>query len=188
MTDPHLGFARKHRPKNFEEVLGQEAVATTLKNSLAMGKPAHAYLFFGPRGVGKTTTARILAKALNCQKGPSPDPCGKCASCQEIARSASVDVLELDAATNTQVDRIREMIIETVSLAPSRDRYKIFIIDEVHMLSASSFNALLKTLEEPPPHVVFILATTDPGKIPVTILSRCQRYDFKRVGTTAMVA
>jgi DNA polymerase-3 subunit gamma/tau len=188
MTASHLGFARKYRPQNFEEVVGQEAVATTLKNSLAMGKPAHAYLFFGPRGVGKTTTARILAKALNCQKGPSADPCGQCVSCQEIARSSSVDVLELDAATNTQVDRVREMIIETVSLAPSRDRYKIFIIDEVHMLSSSSFNALLKTLEEPPSHVVFILATTDFGKLPSTIVSRCQRFRFRPVPSDMMEA
>jgi len=184
---PHLGLARKHRPQGFEEIIGQEAVSTTLRNAVADKKPSHAYLFFGPRGVGKTTTARVLAKALNCEKGPTPDPCGKCDSCREIARSAAIDVLELDAATNTQVDRIREMILETVSLAPSRDRYKVFIIDEVHMLSAASFNALLKTLEEPPLHVVFILATTDPGKVPATVVSRCQRFRFRPLPLEAMV-
>ncbi|MBI3550139.1 MAG: DNA polymerase III subunit gamma/tau [Elusimicrobia bacterium] len=176
---PHAGFARKHRPQAFEQIIGQEAVSTTLRNALGEKTPAHAYLFFGPRGIGKTTTARILAKALNCKKGPTPEPCGKCDACLEIASSSAIDVLELDAATHTQVDRIREMIIETVSLAPARDRFKIFIIDEVHMLSTASFNALLKTLEEPPPHVVFILATTDPQKIPATIVSRCQRFRFR---------
>jgi DNA polymerase-3 subunit gamma/tau len=178
---PNLGFARKYRPQLFEEVVGQEAVAVTLKNAVAADRPAHAYLFFGPRGVGKTTSARILAKALNCHKGPTPKPCGKCPSCLEIAASGSIDVLELDAASNTQVDKIREMIIETVALAPSRDRFKIFIIDEVHMLSTSSFNALLKTLEEPPSHVVFILATTELAKLPATIVSRCQRFRFRPV-------
>ncbi|MBI4422855.1 MAG: DNA polymerase III subunit gamma/tau [Elusimicrobia bacterium] len=176
---PHVGLARKHRPQTFDDVVGQESVTVTLKNAVASGKPAHAYLFFGPRGIGKTTTARILAKALNCQKGPTSEPCGTCAPCSEIALSSDLDVLELDAATHTQVDKIREMILETVNLAPARDRRKVFIIDEVHMLSASSFNALLKTLEEPPEHVVFILATTEPAKIPPTIVSRCQRFRFR---------
>ncbi|MBI4386027.1 MAG: DNA polymerase III subunit gamma/tau [Elusimicrobia bacterium] len=176
---PYVGLARKHRPQRFEEIIGQEAVSTTLRNALEEKKTSHAYLFFGPRGVGKTTTARVLAKALNCRSGPAPSPCGTCDCCREIARSSAIDVLELDAATHTQVDRIREMIIETVSLSPSRDRFKVFIIDEVHMLSIASFNALLKTLEEPPAHVVFILATTDAGKLPATIVSRCQRFRFR---------
>lgn len=185
---PHLGLARKYRPQVFDDVIGQEAVTVTLKNAIASGKPAHAYLFFGPRGIGKTTTARILAKALNCQKGLTADPCGKCGPCAEIAQSSDLDVLELDAATHTQVEKIREMILETVSLAPARDKHKIFIIDEVHMLSTSSFNALLKTLEEPPPHVVFILATTEPAKIPPTIVSRCQRFRFRPVSVEELKA
>lgn len=178
---PHLGLARKYRPQTFEDVIGQDACTVTLKNAIAAGKPAHAYLFFGPRGIGKTTTARILAKALNCVTGPTAEPCGKCGPCVEIAQSSDLDVLELDAATHTQVEKIREMILETVGLAPARDRHKVFIIDEVHMLSASSFNALLKTLEEPPAHVVFILATTEAAKIPATIVSRCQRFRFRPV-------
>ncbi|MCX5787970.1 MAG: DNA polymerase III subunit gamma/tau [Elusimicrobia bacterium] len=183
---PHLGLARKYRPQSFDEVIGQEAVTVTLKNAVAAASPAHAYLFFGPRGIGKTTTARILAKALNCEKGPTPEPCGKCGPCVEIAQSSDLDVLELDAATHTQVEKIREMIIETVQLAPARDRHKVFIIDEVHMLSASSFNALLKTLEEPPAHVVFVLATTEPAKIPPTIISRCQRFRFRPLSVEAL--
>lgn len=176
---PHIGFSRKYRPKVFSEIVGQEAVSATLRNAVIEKKIAPAYLFFGSRGVGKTTTARVLAKALNCRRGPTPDPCGECPACLEIAQGSCIDVLELDAATHTQVERVREMILETVSLAPSRDRFKVFIIDEVHMLSTASFNALLKTLEEPPAHVVFILATTDPGKIPGTVVSRCQRFRFR---------
>ncbi|MFH2205093.1 MAG: DNA polymerase III subunit gamma/tau [Elusimicrobiota bacterium] len=176
---PHIGLARKYRPQQFKDIVGQEAVATTLKNAIGEEKPAHAYLFFGPRGIGKTTTARVLAKSLNCKKGPTPTPCGECSSCKEIAAGGAIDVMEIDAASHTGIDNIREAIIETVSLAPSRDRFKVFIIDEVHMLSKSSFNALLKTLEEPPSHVVFILATTELAKIPPTIISRCQRFRFR---------
>ncbi len=178
MSD-YVPLARKFRPRNFDEVIGQETVSKTLKNALKAGKIYPAYLFTGPRGVGKTTTARILAKSLNCAKGLSPEPCLECDSCLEIARSNSLDVLEMDAASNTGVDNVREAIIETLSLVPHRDRYKIFIIDEAHMLSSAAFNALLKTLEEPPPRVVFILATTESSKIPPTIVSRCQRFRFR---------
>ena len=159
-------IARKFRPQSFTEVVGQEAITRTLSNTLTSRRLHHAYLFTGARGVGKTTTARIFAKALNCVKGITTEPCGVCASCTEIAASSSMDVLEIDAASYTGVENVREVIINTVSISPARDRYKIFIIDEVHMLSNSSFNALLKTLEEPPPHVVFILATTEMQKVP----------------------
>ena len=177
----YVVLARKYRPQIFDEVLGQPAVSVTLKNAIAAKRLAHAYLFTGPRGVGKTTMARLLAKALNCAKGPTPEPCLECEACREIAASSSLDVLEMDAASHTGVDNIREVIIETVALAPNRDRTKVFIIDEAHMLSSSAFNALLKTLEEPPPHVVFILATTESAKIPPTIASRCQRFRFRPV-------
>ncbi|MHB2026081.1 MAG: DNA polymerase III subunit gamma/tau [Elusimicrobiota bacterium] len=183
----YSALARRYRPGEFDDVSGQDAVSVTLKNSILAGRVAQAYLFTGPRGVGKTTTARILAKALNCAKGPTPNPCGECQSCQEIALSSSLDVLEMDAASHTGVDNIREIIIDTVALAPARDRRKIFIIDEAHMLSIAAFNALLKTLEEPPPHVVFILATTEAVKIPATIASRCQRFRFKPIATQAVV-
>lgn len=178
----HQVLARKYRPKGFEELVGQPAVSQTLANALSTKRVHHAYLFTGPRGCGKTTTARILAKALNCEKGPTPTPCDECSSCREIALSSSLDVLEMDAASHTGVDDVREVIIETVALAPTRDRYKVFIIDETHMLSNSAFNALLKTIEEPPAHVVFILATTEVHKVPATIASRCQRFKFRPVG------
>ena len=173
-------LARKWRPQSFEDVVGQETVTRTLQNAIKSDRLAHAFLFSGVRGVGKTTTARILAKALNCQEGPTAKPCSQCASCQEITNSNSVDVLEIDAASNTGVDNIRELR-ESVIYGTARDQFKIFIIDEVHMLSNAAFNALLKTLEEPPPHVKFILATTELQKIPVTITSRCQQFDFKPI-------
>ncbi|HEY3346709.1 MAG TPA: DNA polymerase III subunit gamma/tau, partial [Nitrospirota bacterium] len=173
-------LARKWRPQQFEDVVGQTHVSRSLMNALRMGRVAHAFLFSGTRGVGKTTTARILAKALNCEKGPTPSPCCECSSCKEITQGNSVDVIEIDAASNTSVDNIRDLN-ENVKYAPARSRYKVYIIDEVHMLSTSAFNALLKTLEEPPSHVVFIFATTDAHKLPATILSRCQHYDFRRV-------
>ncbi len=178
---PHQVLARKYRPQGFEALVGQDAVSQTLRNALTSGRIHHAYLFTGPRGCGKTTSARILAKGLNCAKGPTADPCDACVSCREIALSSSLDVLEMDAASNTGVDNVRQVIIETVALAPTRDRYKVFIIDEAHMLSAAAFNALLKTIEEPPPYVVFILATTEVHKIPATIASRCQRFKFRPV-------
>ncbi len=180
---PYVSLANKYRPQRFEDMVGQESISKTLQNALKLGRIAHAYLFYGPRGCGKTTTARILAKALNCtghgQDKPTPQPCGECPQCQDIAQSADMDVLELDAASNTQVEKVREAIIDTVALASSRNRYKVFILDEVHMLSTSSFNALLKTIEEPPQHVVFILATTEKHKVPATIVSRCQTFRFR---------
>jgi DNA polymerase-3 subunit gamma/tau len=174
-------IARKFRPKTFDQVVGQEAITRTLSNALTTGRLHHAYLFTGARGVGKTTTARIFAKALNCVNGVTTEPCDVCASCREIATSSSIDVLEIDAASNTGVDNVREVIINSISIAPARDRYKIFIIDEVHMLSTAAFNALLKTLEEPPPRVVFIMATTELQKVPETILSRCQVFEFRTI-------
>ena len=173
-------IARKFRPQAFKEVVGQDPIVQTLQNAIRMDRIGHAYLFSGPRGVGKTTTARLLAKALNCKSGPTPDPCNTCDSCTEIAGGGSIDVLEIDAASNTGVDSIRELR-ESSRYAPSRDRFKIFIIDEVHMLSTSAFNALLKTLEEPPPHIAFIMATTERHKLPATILSRCQQFAFRTI-------
>jgi len=177
-------FARKYRPQNFDEVVGQEHITQTLKNAIEQKRLAHAYLFVGPRGTGKTSTARILAKALNCEHGPTTRPCGECVQCREIAEGRSLNVLEFDAASNTQVDKVRELIIDNVKYAPTSGRYKLYIVDEVHMLSNSSFNALLKTLEEPPSHVIFIFATTDPQKVPLTIISRCQRFDLRRIPAT----
>ncbi len=173
-------LARKYRPQAFAEVIGQEHVTQTLANAIASGRLHHAYLFAGARGIGKTTVARILAKALNCEAREGSEPCNRCPSCNQITGGASLDVQEIDGASNTSVDDVRE-IRERVKYMPSHGRYTIYIIDEVHMLSTSAFNALLKTLEEPPPHVVFIFATTEAHKIPATILSRCQRYDFRRI-------
>jgi DNA polymerase-3 subunit gamma/tau len=174
-------FARKYRPQNFDDVVGQEHVTQTLKNAIEQQRLAQAYLFVGPRGTGKTSTARIFAKSLNCVKGPTVNPCGVCDLCREIAAGTSLNVLEFDAASNTQVDKIREIIIDNVKYAPASGRYKLYIVDEVHMLSNSSFNALLKTLEEPPAHVKFVFATTDVQKVPTTIVSRCQRFDLRRI-------
>ncbi len=176
----YVVLARKWRPQTFDEVAGQETVTRALRNAIRSGRIAHAFLFSGVRGVGKTTTARILAKALNCEQGPTEEPCSKCVPCTEIAAANSLDVLEIDAASNTGVDNIRELR-ESARYTPARDRFKIYIIDEVHMLSNAAFNALLKTLEEPPPHVKFVLATTEHAKIPVTITSRCQQYDLKPI-------
>jgi DNA polymerase III subunit gamma/tau len=179
-------IARKWRPQKFDDVVGQQAVTRTLRNALASGRLAQAFVFAGPRGVGKTTTARILARALNCVNGPTADPCGVCDACVEIAEGRDMDVLEIDAATHTQVDNVREVIIAGLAIAPVRNRYKVFIIDEVHQLSNASFNALLKSIEEPPPHVVFMMATTELDKIPETVLSRAQVYEFRTIGSRAI--
>ena len=176
----YLVLARKWRPQGFDELIGQEPLVRVLTNSIDQGKIAHAYIFSGPRGVGKTSTARILAKALNCQKGPTATPCGTCSFCTSIADGYSIDVMEIDGASNNSVDDIRDLR-ERVKYVPSGGRYKVYIIDETHMLSNPAFNALLKTLEEPPPHVVFVLATTAPKKIPPTVLSRCQHLPFRRI-------
>ena len=176
----YLVLARKYRPQRFGEMSGQEHVVRTLSNALRTGQLAHAFLFTGPRGVGKTTSARLVAKALNCEKGPTAEPCGACTPCVEIAEGRAVDVVEIDAASNNGVDNVRD-IVEGVKYRPARDRYKVFVVDEVHMLSQGAFNALLKTLEEPPPHVKFVLATTDVHRVPETIVSRCQRFDFRRL-------
>ncbi|NOT44247.1 MAG: DNA polymerase III subunit gamma/tau [Acidobacteria bacterium] len=181
-------LARKWRPQRFDDVVGQDAVTRTLRNALTSGRIAHAFVFAGSRGCGKTTTARILARALNCVQGPTADPCGTCDACQEIAQGRDIDVLEIDAASHTGVDNIREVVIAGLSIMPVRDRYKVFIIDEVHQLSGSSFNALLKSIEEPPPHVVFMMATTELHKIPDTILSRSQVFEFRTIPSGLIVA
>ncbi len=180
-------IARKFRPQVFEDVVGQKPIVQTLQNAVQMDRIGHAYLFSGPRGVGKTTTARILAKSLNCAEGPTITPCNRCPACEEISAGRSIDVFEIDAASNTGVDNIRELR-ESAKYAPARSRYKIFIIDEVHMLSTSAFNALLKILEEPPSHVVFIMATTERHKLPATVLSRCQQFIFRTISPVEIQA
>jgi DNA polymerase-3 subunit gamma/tau len=183
----YLVLARKWRPQTFQDMTGQEHVVKTIANAIKLDRVAHAYLFCGPRGVGKTTAARLLAKALNCQNGPTAEPCGTCQACVEITAGNSVDVQEIDGASNNGVENVRE-IRESAKYQPQRDRFKIYIIDEVHMLSQGAFNALLKTLEEPPGHVKFIFATTEAHKLPDTILSRCQRHNFRRIPAGVMVA
>jgi DNA polymerase III subunit gamma/tau len=175
-------LARKWRPQRFDDVIGQRGVTQTLRNAIAASRIAQSFVFSGPRGVGKTTTARILARGLNCVQGPTADPCGVCDACVEIAQGRDIDVLEIDAATNTQVDKVREIIIAGLAIAPVRNRYKIFIIDEVHRLSQQAFDALLKSIEEPPPHVVFMMATTELEKVPATIQSRSQVFELKTIG------
>ena len=181
----YLVLARKYRPQTFEDVVKQDHVTTTLQNAIVGDRVAHAVLFSGPRGTGKTTVARILAKAMNCEQGPTPTPCNACRSCEEITASGAVDVYEIDGASNNGVEQVRELR-ENIKYMPAHSRYKIYIIDEVHMLSTAAFNALLKTLEEPPAHVMFIFATTEPHKIPLTILSRCRRHDFRRIDVASI--
>ncbi len=183
----YLVLARKWRPQTWDELVAQQHVTATLRNAIRQKRIAHAYLLTGPRGVGKTSAARILAKSLNCEKGPTPDPCNACSSCLEVTAGRAMDVVEIDGASNRNIDDIRNLR-ETVRYAPTRGAYKVYIIDEVHMLTHESFNALLKTLEEPPEHVVFLFATTEPHKVPATILSRCQRFDFHRVGVSDTAA
>lgn len=186
-TKPYLVLARKYRPQTFDEVIGQDPVTTTLKNAISLNRIGQAYLFAGPRGVGKTSMARIFAKALNCKTGPTITPCGKCHACLEIETGRSLDVLEVDGASNRGIDEIRELR-ENVKFAPALGKFKIYIIDEVHQITPEAFNALLKTLEEPPLHVKFIFATTSAHKVPATILSRCQRFDFRRIATETIVS
>jgi DNA polymerase-3 subunit gamma/tau len=178
---PYLSLYRKYRPRTFGEIVGQRHVTQTLANAVKQGRIAHAYLFCGPRGTGKTSTARVLAMALNCEQGPTPEPCGVCESCLRIVAGSALDVIEIDAASNRGIDEIRQLR-ERVGLAPAESRMKVYIVDEVHMLTGEAFNAFLKTLEEPPAHVVFVLATTEPHRVLPTILSRCQRFDFHRIG------
>lgn len=182
----YVALYREWRPQQFSDIVGQEHIGRTLQNAIQNNRIAHAYLFCGPRGTGKTTTAKVLAKALNCLNGPGVEPCNKCENCQRVTEGNSMDVLEIDAASNRGIDEIRDLR-EKVKFAPTQGKYRIYIIDEVHMLTAEAFNALLKTLEEPPGHVIFILATTEPHKIPMTVLSRCQRFDFRRIGLLDIV-
>ena len=179
----YIVLSRKYRPKTFNEVVGQEHIVTTLVNALKTDRIAHAYLFAGPRGVGKTSMARILSKALNCQSGPTDKPCNKCTICESIAKGNAIDVLEIDGASNRGIDEIRN-IRRNVGYVPAISKHKIYIIDEVHMLTKEAFNAILKTLEEPPGHVKFIFATTSPDRVPDTVQSRCQRFDFKNISVT----
>ncbi len=187
MAQQYQVLARKWRPQQFDDVVGQEHVTTTLKNAVEQNRLAHAYLFVGPRGIGKTSTARIFAKALNCVKGPTVTPCDECDNCKEITEGRSLDVLEIDGASNNGVEQVRELR-DTVRYAPARSKFKIYIIDEVHMLTTQAFNALLKTLEEPPAHVKFFFATTEPQKVLPTILSRCQRFDLRRIPANLIVS
>ena len=182
----YVVFARKYRPQRFEDVVGQEHVVRTLRNAVLTGRVAHAYLFCGSRGVGKTTVARILAKALNCKDGPTADPCGECESCRRIATGDDLDVMEIDGASNRGIDEVRDLR-QNARLVPAHSRFKVYYIDEVHMLSDPAFNALLKTLEEPPSHVKFIFSTTDPQKLPETVKSRCQRFDFRRISDADII-
>ena len=184
----YLVLARKWRPQSFDDVVGQDHITRTLKNAIASGRIHHAFLFIGSRGIGKTTTARILAKALNClnSDGPTTEPCGECENCRSIGNGSNIDVIEIDGASNNGVDDVRE-IRDNIRMVPTHGRYKVYIIDEVHQLSVGAFNALLKTLEEPPAHAIFVLATTEAHKIPATIVSRCQRYDFRRVSIEKLV-
>ncbi|MBL8064894.1 MAG: DNA polymerase III subunit gamma/tau, partial [Chthonomonadaceae bacterium] len=176
----HLALYRRYRSQTFGDLMGQGHVTKTLQNALSQGRIAHSYLFTGPRGTGKTSTARLLAKALNCENGPLPEPCNECQACREITAGNCMDVVEMDAASESGIDDVRESIVEAVDYQPTYCRYRVFIIDEVHDLSAKAFDALLKTIEEPPAHVVFVLATTEYSKVPPTIRSRCQRYEFHR--------
>ena len=182
----YVVLARRWRPQQFDDIIGQNHVSKTLSNAIETNRIAHSYIFSGPRGVGKTTTARILAKALNCEKGPIPTPCNKCSVCEMITKGNSLDVLEIDGASNRGIDEVRNLR-ENIRFTPSQGKYRIYIIDEVHMLTKEAFNALLKTLEEPPQHVVFIFATTEIHRVPATILSRCQRFDFKRIPTKTII-
>lgn len=182
----YVALYREWRPQQFSDIVGQEHISRTLQNAIQNDRIAHAYLFCGPRGTGKTTTAKVLAKALNCANGPGVEPCNRCENCQRVTEGNSMDVMEIDAASNRGIDEIRDLR-EKVKFAPTQGKYRIYIIDEVHMLTTEAFNALLKTLEEPPAHVIFVLATTEPHKIPMTILSRCQRFDFRRIGLSDIV-